>query len=122
MDDLNEKLAGLLNDPESMNRVRKMAESLLGNQRQEDTSPPASPMLSNTDSVGIAGGDELRAVMNIMSRLKNEKNDSRTQLLLALKPHLSEPRQEKVDTAVKILRLLDLLPYLKESGVLNLLM
>ncbi len=122
MDDLNEKLAGILNDPESMNRVRKMAESLLGNQRQEDTSPPASPMLSNTDSVGIAGGDELRAVMNIMSRLKNEKNDSRTQLLLALKPHLSEPRQEKVDTAVKILRLLDLLPYLKESGVLNLLM
>lgn len=122
MDDLNEKLAGILNDPESMNRVRKMAESLLGSQRQEDTSPPASPMLSNTDSVGIAGGDELRAVMNIMSRLKNEKNDSRTQLLLALKPHLSEPRQEKVDTAVKILRLLDLLPYLKESGVLNLLM
>lgn len=122
MDDLNEKLAGLLNDPESMNRVRKMAESLLGSQRQEDTPSPASPMLSNTDSVGIAGGDELRAVMNIMSRLKNEKNDSRTQLLLALKPHLSEPRQEKVDTAVKILRLLDLLPYLKESGVLNLLM
>ena len=122
MDDLNEKLAGILNDPESMNRVRKMAESLLGSQRQEDTPFPASPMLSNTDSVGIAGGDELRAVMNIMSRLKNEKNDSRTQLLLALKPHLSEPRQEKVDTAVKILRLLDLLPYLKESGVLNLLM
>lgn len=121
MDDLNEKLAGILNDPESMNRVRKMAESLLGSQRQEDTPSPASPILSNTDGVG-AGGDELRAVMNIMSRLKNEKNDSRTQLLLALKPHLSEPRQEKVDTAVKILRLLDLLPYLKESGVLNLLM
>lgn len=122
MDDLNEKLAEILNDPESMNRVRKMAESLLGNQRQEDTPPPAHPMLSNNDNGGITGGDELRAVMNIMSRLKNEKNDSRTQLLLALKPHLSEPRQEKVDTAVKILRLLDLLPYLKESGVLNLLM
>lgn len=122
MEDLNEKLAEILNDPESMNRVRKMAESLLGNQRQEDTPPPAPPILSNNDNGGISGGDELRAVMNIMSRLKNEKNDSRTQLLLALKPHLSEPRQAKVDTAVKILRLLDLLPYLKESGVLNLLM
>lgn len=122
MEDLNEKLAEILNDPESMNRVRKMAESLLGNQRQEDTPPPAPPILSNNENGGISGGDELRAVMNIMSRLKNEKNDSRTQLLLALKPHLSEPRQAKVDTAVKILRLLDLLPYLKESGVLNLLM
>lgn len=122
MEDLNEKLAEILNDPESMNRVRKMAESLLGNQRQEDTPPPAPPILSNNENGGISGGDELRAVMNIMSRLKNEKNDSRTQLLLALKPHLSEPKQAKVDTAVKILRLLDLLPYLKESGVLNLLM
>ena len=52
MDDLNEKLAGILNDPESMNRVRKMAESLLGNQRQEDTSPPASPRLSNILTTG----------------------------------------------------------------------
>ena len=30
MDDLSSKLTELLNDPESMNRVRQMAESILG--------------------------------------------------------------------------------------------
>jgi len=54
-----------------------------------------------------------------VSRLNNQQNDARTSLLLALKPHLSEAKQEKVDTAIKILRLLDLLPILKESGVLG---
>ena len=30
MDDLSEKLTGILNDPESMERVKQMAESILG--------------------------------------------------------------------------------------------
>ena len=30
MDDLSEKLAGLLNDPDTMARVKQMAENLLG--------------------------------------------------------------------------------------------
>jgi len=38
---------------------------------------------------------------------------------LALNPHLSEESQRRVDTAVKILRVIDLLPALKESGLLE---
>jgi len=111
MDDLSEKLAELLNDPESMNKVRQMAENLLGG-----NSEPA-PQSSAADN---SGGDELKAVMSIMSILKNSGNDSRTQLLTALKPHLSEPKREKVDTAIKILKILEMLPLIKETGLLNL--
>ena len=35
MDDLSAKLTELLNDPESMNRVRQMAESILGGSEAE---------------------------------------------------------------------------------------
>ena len=110
MDDLNQKLAQILNDPESMNRVRQMAESILSDKEEETTD----------DSIfGSFGSEELGNIMSIVSRLNNQQNDARTSLLLALKPHLSEAKQEKVDTAIKILRLLDLLPILKESGVLG---
>ena len=132
MDDLSEKLAGILNDPESMNRVRQMAESLLGGQ-QDNEPPPQLPFQQSPSSSSpmaglssLLGGDgmpdmeELQKVVKILSKLKSDGQDSRTQLLVALKPHLSEPRQEKVDTAIKILRLIDLLPYLKESGILSL--
>ena len=35
MDDLSEKLTGILNDPESMERVKQMAESILGGGKAE---------------------------------------------------------------------------------------
>lgn len=113
MDDLSSKLAELLNDPDTMERVRNMAENLLG-ENNNQSAPPSVPALPDMTS-----GEELGKIMSIIGKLKNESNDSRTQLLTALKPHLSEPKREKVDTAIKILRLLELLPLIKDTGLLN---
>ncbi len=112
MDDLGEKLAGILNDPESMERVRAMAESILGG--EEKTAQ--NPLAALTDGFDTT---DLNKILSIVTKLKNSGDDASSNLLLSLKPHLSEPRQQKVDTALKILKLIDLLPYLKESGLLN---
>lgn len=111
MDDLNQKLAQILNDPESMNRVKEMAESILSQNDKPKTEEPSV--------FGIPDSAELMNIMSIVSKLNQKNDDARTNLLAALKPHLSEPKREKVDTAIKILRLLDLLPALKESGILG---
>lgn len=110
MDELSQKLAEILNNPESMNRVREMAEDILGNKPEPEPQEDLSNLLSNSD---------LMNVMSLVSKLNTNSDDSRTTLLSALKPHLSEPKRDKVDTAIKILRLLELLPILKESGVLG---
>ncbi len=110
MEDLGEKLAEILNDPESMNRVKQMAESLLGGEEKKDEAPDMSAL----------GANEMQMMVNIMSRLKSSKGDASTELLTALKPHLSEPRREKVDTAIKILKLIELFPLIKESGLFKL--
>ena len=47
------------------------------------------------------------------------KNDKNTDLLLALKPHLNEEKQEKIDKAIKILKLLAVWNILKDSGLLK---
>ncbi len=112
MDDLNQKLAQILNDPESMNRVREMAESILSKDNKKSES-------EDETLFGKLDGSELTGIMSLVSKLNQSHDDARTNLLAALKPHLSEPKREKVDTAIKILRLLDLLPLLKESGVLG---
>ena len=112
MDDLSEKLAEILNDPQSMERIKKMTESLLGN--EEKPSPNA---LSNLNDMPDA--NEMQKIISIMTRLKSESNDSRALLLKALKPNLSPKRQEKVDTAIKLLKIIELLPLLKDSGILN---
>ena len=115
MDDLIQKLANVLNDPDSMERVRKMAENILGESSKSDRKEGLKEDLGS-----VLGNGELQSIMSIIGRLKASGNDPRAQLLTALKPHLSEPRRDKVDTAIKILKMLELLPYLRESGILNL--
>lgn len=46
-------------------------------------------------------------------------NDERTAFVEAMKPLLSEDRQQKADEVIKILRLIRLIPVLRESGLLN---
>ena len=114
MDDISEKLADLLNNPESLKSMRELAENILGDKSDEK---------KQTDDVNdsIFGNDfdpaQIGKIMSIMSKLKSGSDDKRSRLLLALKPHLSEPRREKVDTAIKLLKIIDLLPILRESGM-----
>ena len=109
MDDINEKLKSLLDDPDSMEKVKLMAESILGEDTSDDN--------SNSNDIGL-DPMTLSKIAGVMKRL-NSGGDNRTKLLSSLRPLLSEERQKKVDTAIKLLRLIDILPYLKESGILN---
>ena len=110
MDDLSEKLSALLSDPEGMERVRAMAEGLLG-------TSPTKEKESSPDLGDIVIG----AITRIMGLInKNRGDDSRVRLLMALKPNLSPERQGRVDSAVKILKLIELAPLLKEAGLFNL--
>lgn len=117
MDDLQSKLAGILSDPESLEQVKKMAENLFS-QNEDDSSDSAS---DTTDSGDFPSPDQLGMIMSLMSKLGSQKDDERTRLLHALKPYLSEKRQEKTENAIKILRLLELLPLIKDSGLFNML-
>ena len=113
MDDLNEKITALLSDPSALEGIRNMASSLLGNA----PSPPNEEVTSDNLMPDI----DIGKVMSVLGRLKNTGTDERTRLLLALKPHLSERRRDRVDRAIKILKLLDMLPLLQDSGFLNFL-
>ena len=116
MDDLSAKLSELLNDPESMNRVWQMAESILG--ESGDEVPASSP--PDVSSLGdMLCSGELQSIISVISKMKSAKDDSRVQLISALRPHLNEERRKRADTAIKILKLLDVLPLIKESGLLN---
>ena len=109
MDELNERLSALLSNPEGMEKIKAMAQNLIGSPFPE--SPPAP-----TEEPGI----DIGAVTKMLTLLKNNKEDDRVRLLLALKPNLSPEKQQKVDSAIKILKLIDLAPLLKDAGLFNL--
>ena len=107
MDELSEKLSSLLSDPSGMEKIKAMAQSLMSG--EEQTAPEPAP---DIDPV---------ALTRILGMLKSSGGDDhRIRLLKALKPNLSPERQPRVDKAIKILKLLELAPLLKEAGITEL--
>ena len=99
-------LSGILKDEESLSKVQALAQQLgIGGEVQKAESDDNS--------------DDLKRVMSLISRFKNQGEDNRTRLLLALKPILSEERAKRVDSAVKLLKLIQLLPLLKETDLFS---
>ena len=114
MDDLSARLSEILSDEKSMQQVKKLADSLLagkegdGGKREEESG-----------GFGVSG-EELNRIMSVFARLKTKEDDRRTALIAALRPNLSPQKQKKADTAIKLLKLIDMLPLLKDSGILDL--
>ncbi len=108
MDALSEKLSELLSNPEALSNIRSMAENLFDEAKEKE--PPKENPMGNLD---------MGKLMMLMNKLNKTADDERTNLLRALKPHLSEERRERAEKAIKILKLIDLLPLLKDSGFLN---
>ena len=108
MDELSQKLNSILSDPESMANLKEMAQNLLG--KNEET-----PKTEQSDMLGI----DMASLMSVIGKLKSRGVSENEKLLIALKPHLSKERQARVDTAVKILKLLELAPVIKETNLLG---
>ncbi len=118
MDEMQSKISEILSDPDSMEKLKRMAEGLFGNSKEpEPQKNEVSQDGFNFD--GLPDGLDMSKIMSLMSLFSNRGEDPRAGLLLALKPHLSSARQTRVDKAVKLLKLASLVPLLKEQGLLD---
>ncbi len=93
------QLLGSLSD-EEFQSLKDTAQSLLGSDEA-----PRSGTDAGIDPAMLA---KLSRVMQAM----RQGSDSRSQLIGALKPYLSEPRRKRADDVMQMLRMLDILPLL----------
>ena len=122
MDELTEKLMGLLASKENVEKIKNLSGILSegkegqADEPKEDKFPAKSkesPTLHDTASVEM-----LQTIMKLIPLLSTaSREDDNTRLLQALRPHLSEHRQAKLDKSIKMLQMLKLLPVLKSQGL-----
>lgn len=108
------KINEILSDKESMAEIKKLA-SMMGIQGEETPPPIPAPSLP-------VGNDmpDISKIMMFSQMAKNmTENDKNTSLLIALKPHLSAERQQKTDKAIKFLKIMSLISFAKNSGILS---
>ncbi len=103
--------------------LAKLFEQLLEAEDNKNKSAENTETSENTQSDSsndIFGNIDLEAIMKLGEMLSSmNASDKNTQLLLALKPHLRPENRQKVDNALKLIKIINILPLLKESGILN---
>lgn len=121
MDNINDIISSLSDDDIQM--LKGIASSILGDSNQNSSSDkqiqPKTNSLNNSSNL-LSGFNLSQSELNMMLKAKsiidkmNNTSSKNEDLIIALKPHLSEQSQEKADKALRVLKLFEILPYLKE--------
>ena len=72
---------------------------------------------SSGEETGLSPA-QIAGMVKMVSALNSRKEDDRTRLLMALRPHLSPEKRDRVDKAVKFLKIMDVLPLIRGAGIL----
>lgn len=118
MGELEDKLSGILSDPEAMSKLQSLGRSLgldtggFGNNQSPPPAPVPVPFGSRNEDLGAM-------LMRLAPLLADINRDDETACLLnALKPFLSPSRQQRLEQAGKMLRVMKLLPVIKNTGLI----
>ena len=120
MDDVMDKVSGLLSDEESVRQLSELAKMFMSDINGEPTdTAEEAPAEDSTGSDG-GGMPDIETILKLTSLAGAfTQSDKNADLLLALKPHLGEEKQKRVDRAVKLLKLIAVWNMAKESGLLK---
>lgn len=113
MAEWEEKLEGILSNPQAMEQIMALAKSLEGGSSSAPPSSPApasSPPAAPSDLSGLLGSvgkldpKLLSAAAKLFSQM-GKQDDRRTALLQALRPFVKPERYAKLDKAIQIAKL-----------------
>lgn len=114
MEDIAEKIQSVLSDPDSMRQLSEIAQ-MLGFSPEEQ-----SGNLVQQPAPDPGGMPDITALMNLAGKLREAGgNDNNINLLNALRPLLDDDKKVKIDRAIKVLKIINLLPILRDSGILG---
>lgn len=114
MDDLASTILDLVGSDEGAKKLKNLAGLLLGEDSKEEHPD------SNIKDTDLPDLDVIAMVSKLAPLLASFNKDVEgAALLRALKPHLGKPKQQRVDEAIKIMKLMKLLPVITESGLLR---
>ena len=121
MSELDEKLNALLSDPGNMAQIMQLAQQLSGSMGGDTAQPAAASAAASPPPPPPAplGGIDPQTIARYLPLLQELTRDTSqtTQLLYALRPFLKDCKQDKVERAARLARLITIgKRFLTEGG------
>lgn len=114
MNDIFQKLNSIMSDKETADNLKNIIDNF--NTSSTNTSHSTDNTTENTSDIPNFDINTILKIKNIMDNLNSTKNDSRTNLLLSLKPYLKESKKEKIDQYIKFLKIANVFEAMNQSG------
>ncbi|MBR5513920.1 MAG: hypothetical protein IKV85_08055 [Ruminococcus sp.] len=111
------RITDILKDKESLRQLSELADMFRSGEFSEDCVETQSEIKSDENSGNMFDMDMMLKITTLAEAVNTQ--DKNTELLMALRPHLSGQGQQRLDRAVKILKLISVYEAAKESGLLN---
>lgn len=122
MSELEEKLGNILNNPQMMQQVMQMAQTLNAAQGQASSEPAPPSSAQPSDSSGDFPDIDLSMLQKVASIAKNSAIDPHQQALLsALEPYVATPRIHKLERAMRAAKLAKIASSAIGNGALSFL-
>lgn len=109
------KISGILSDEESVRQLSELAKMFKDG--AGDNKLPENDVQETSSSDSMPDIEQIMKIMSLANTFSQQ--DSNTALLLALRPHLQEAKQQKLDRALKLLKIIAVYNAAKESGLIN---
>ena len=119
MSELDEKLNALLSDPGSMAQIMQLAQQLSGSMGGDTAQHAAASAAASPPPPAPLGGIDPQTIARYLPLLQELTRDTSqtTQLLYALRPFLKDGKQDKVERAARLARLITIgKRFLTEGG------
>ncbi len=107
MSELQDTINQILSDPEAMKQVQSLGEQLGLSSPKPPPPPKPEP------------GNEMMTALGSLAPLMRQMggDDELSRLLDALRPFLGQERLERLDQAKRLMRLVKMIPLIKDSGL-----
>ncbi|MEG1943329.1 MAG: hypothetical protein RR049_05880 [Angelakisella sp.] len=119
MDSMAEKLEQLLNDENTVSQIQQILSSLREGGGISQPTGEAEPQGGGEGGINPAMMKGLLNMLPMSGGGASGGDDPNVELLRALRPFLSTKRKKKVSEAVKMMKLMDMLPMITQSGLLS---
>ena len=100
-DELGSMLESVLSDPQQMGKIAEMARSLMGGASGAETRKEEPGPVENMG--GSSGGSAFSVIGELLGGKQSQSRS--TALLMAMRPYMRPEKQEKLDRAMKIARI-----------------
>lgn len=121
MASIEDKISSILSDPDAVSKLQSLSKALglSGTDTSDDNNYQKPKPESACRSTDKFTGDVMSSFMRLAPLLSDmNKEDDVSRLLCALRPFLSSERCRRVDNAEKMLKVLRLLPIIRNTGFL----